>query len=151
MSTSDEKMPPMNEITINELKLYSPFQIALGSFFGGPIALVYFLWQNFKTLGKSDAAKQTVIWGLIFNVALLPTLQLLPSGFPEIVLPFIYSLVAMQMASSWQMEKEDIEASFNFSFQSNWRLLIYGFVLFILWIAFALSLIKAFTAFGVIG
>lgn len=141
----------MNEITINELKLYSPFQIALGSFFGGPIAVVYFLWQNFKTLGKSDAAKQAVIWGVIFNLALIPSLQLLPSGFPEIVLPFIYSLIAMQMASSWQMEKEDVEASVNFSFQSNWRLLLYGFVFFILWLAFAFSLIKAFTAFGVIG
>ena len=141
----------MNEITINELKLYSPFQIALGSFFGGPIALVYFLWQNFKTLGKSGAAKQTVIWGAIFNLALPPVHQFLPSMFALVILPAIYSLVAMQMASSWQMEKEAIEGSVHFNFQSNWRVLIYSLVLFIAWIAFSISLIRAFTAFGVIG
>jgi hypothetical protein len=141
----------MNEIKINELKLYTPYQIALGSFFGGPIALVYFLWQNFKTLGKQDAAKHTVIWGVIFNVALPSVHQHLPSMFALIFLPSIYSLVAMQIASSWQMEKEAIKESVHFDFQSNWRVLIYGLVLFVAWIAFSITLIRAFSAFGVIG
>tara|TARA_R110000822_G_scaffold60287_4_gene150188 strand:+ start:20646 stop:21071 length:426 start_codon:yes stop_codon:yes gene_type:complete len=140
----------MNEITINELKLYSPFQVTLGSFFGGPIAMVYFLWKNFKTLGKSDAARQTIIWGVVFNVVLLACLQFLPSNFPEIAIPFVYALVAMQMASSWHMDKEDIEVSATFNFQSNWRVLIYSLVFFITWIACTFPLTKVFTAFGVI-
>lgn len=140
----------MNEITINTLKLYSPFQIALGSFFGGPIALVYFLWENFKTLGKLEAAKQTIIWGIVFNLFLLASLQLLPNTFPEIVIPFVYSLFAMQLVSSKQMSRDAIQESINYRFQSNWRVFIYGLVLFITWLAIAFPLIKMFTAIGVI-
>ncbi len=140
----------MTEITINPLKLYSPFQVALGSFFGGPVAMVYFLWQNFKTLGKQHAAKQTIIWGIVFNVVLLVSLQLLPNKLPEIVIPFIYSLVAMQMVASWQMSKEAIEASINYHFQSNWRVFAYGLALFVTWLVMAFPTIKMFTAIGVI-
>ncbi len=140
----------MTEIIINPLKLYSPFQVALGSFFGGPLAMVYFLWQNFKTLGKQHAAKQTIIWGVVFNLALLVSLQLLPNKFPEIVIPFIYSLVAMQMVTSWQMSKEAIEASINYHFQSNWRVFAYGTALFFTWLVMAFPIIKMFTAIGVI-
>tara|TARA_B110000211_G_C13877212_1_gene463529 strand:+ start:475 stop:660 length:186 start_codon:yes stop_codon:yes gene_type:complete len=33
-------------------KLLSPNQIALGSFWGGPIAAVYYLRQNYLAMGK---------------------------------------------------------------------------------------------------
>jgi hypothetical protein len=50
-------------VDMEKSPIYSPKQVLAGSFLGGPIALVYFLRTNFKTLGNQSAATQTVIWG----------------------------------------------------------------------------------------
>lgn len=140
----------MNEITINELKMYSPVQVFLGACFFGPITMIYFLWQNFKTLGKAKEAKYTVIYGIVFILIFIGTLQFIPKAIPGYVLQVVYSLVALQVANSLQMTKEEIEAATNYGFQSYWRVLAYGLGLYLAWAAITYPVTNMFTAFGII-
>ena len=65
------------------MKIYSPTQIALGSFWGGSIAAVYFLRCNFLALGKEKDAQKTLVYGIVFNVVLLGILPFLPEEFSK--------------------------------------------------------------------
>ncbi len=101
--------------------IYSPKQVLTGAFLGGPIALVYFLRTNFRTLGNRSAATQTVIWGVLFNLVAIAAIPVLPKHFPRGLLPLAYSWTAWGIAEVKQLKKEDIAVSPQFRFQSNWR------------------------------
>jgi len=141
----------MNDITINELKMYSPNQVLIGSLFGGPLAMLFFLWENFKTLGKSNEAKFTVIYGIVFVIALITFPQFLPQQILGIIIQVVYSLCALQVVNSMQMSKDDIEDTANYSFQSNWRVLAYCIFLYIMWFAIIYPVTNFLAALGVIG
>ena len=106
---------------MNKTPIYSPRQVSAGSFLGGPIALVYFLRNNFQRLGNNAAAAQTLLWGILFNIAILASIPFLPKHFPHYVIPLAYSLAAQGIAGAKQMKKESIAASLQFCFHSNWR------------------------------
>ena len=141
----------MNEITINELKMYSPNQVFLGSFFGGPLAMLYFLWANFKTLGKSKEAKYTVIYGIAFALALILFLRFVPEQIPGAIAQCIYSFVALIMVDTLQMSRDEIRATNNYSFQSNWRVLAYILGLYLMWLAIIYPVTNFLVAIGVFG
>ncbi len=100
--------------------IYSPKQILLGSFLGGPVALVYFVRVNFSTLGNRSAAAQTMIWGVLFNLLLLAAIAF-ARNFPRYLIPLAYSWTAWGIAEAKQLKKENIAASSQFRFQSNWK------------------------------
>ena len=112
--------------------------------------MLFFLWNNFKTLGKSNEAKFTVIYGIVFIMALITLLQFVPQQIPGIVIQVVYSLCALQIVNSMQMSKEDIEQTANYSFQSNWRVLAYGVCLYIMWFAIIYPTTNFLAALGVI-
>ena len=128
----------MNDIVIKKPAVYSPLQIGLGSFLGGPIAMVYFLWDNFHTLEKATAARNTLAFGFLFIVVLLVFTPMLPGELPGIAIQFVYSLVALQMAVTWQLRKDAITHSIRFSFQSNWRVLLFCIPLYFTWLGICL-------------
>ena len=106
---------------MNRTPIYTPKQVCAGSFLGGPVALVYFLRNNFKKLGNNAAAAQTLLWGFLFNIAILASIPFLPKNFPHYVIPLAYSLAAQGIANAKQMKKESIETSLQFCFHSDWR------------------------------
>lgn len=105
---------------MEKLPIYSPKQVLLGSFLGGPIAMVYFVRANFLTLGNRSAAAQTMIWGVLFNLLVLASMPFARS-FPRYLIPLAYSLTASGIAEVKQLTKENIAVSSQFRFQSNLR------------------------------
>jgi uncharacterized membrane protein YkvI len=101
-------------------RLFSPNQVGIGSFVGGPFAAVYLLWSNFRALGNASAARATLLWGIVFIVALLAILPFLPEKFPNLLIPVIYTVIARLIAERFQMTKRQIAQSEQFDFQSNW-------------------------------
>ena len=132
----------MNDIVIKKPAVYSPLQIGLGSFFGGPIAMTYFLWENFRTLDKMPAARNTLAFGFLFIVALLVFTPMLPGELPTIAVQFIYSLVALQMAVTWQLRKDAITHSIRYCFHSNWRVLLFCIPFYFTWLGVCLLAAK---------
>jgi len=44
--------------SVDKIKIYSPTQVLVGSFVGGPIAAVFMVWKNFQTLENRSGATQ---------------------------------------------------------------------------------------------
>ncbi len=112
--------------TFVKKKMYSPTQVGLGTFLGGPLAGTYFLKRNFDSLSKDIESKKTLIIGLIFSVAMITVLLILKDKFPNF--PY-FSIVALYMAPVMlvnkqnQLTKESIRDSSEYDFQSNWKVL----------------------------
>lgn len=144
----------MNDIVIKQPRLYTPLQIGMGSFFGGPVAMAYFLWQNFKTLDNTNGTQYTLAGGVLFNLALLLFLPMVPESIPSLVtnilIPFLYSLTALSIAATWQMRKDAIEHSMHYHFQSNWRVLAISILLLVVWLGCAYVLGMWLGALGII-
>ena len=105
-------------------KLYSPTQIGVSAFFGGPIAIVYLLKQNFKTLGDINNEKATIFFGAIFVAILMCLIPFLPDNFPNKIIPTTYTIITVGITSKYQMKKADIAESDDYDFQSSWKVLI---------------------------
>ena len=108
------------------------------------MAAVYFLRRNFQTLGNPDAARKTLWWGILFNIAITAVIPFLPDRFPNYVLPLAYSWAAHGIAASKQLSKEAIASSHEFSFASNWRVVGIALIFLIatgaLWFALFLAM-----------
>lgn len=122
--------PPQSELSQRNAtasgQIYTPNQILLGSFWGGPIAAVYFLRHNYLALGSTEFAHKTLVAGIAFIVSLLGIMPFLPDSFPNMAIPVAYSLAAKHLAATTQLDKEQIEARGDHSRHSNWRVFAIG-------------------------
>lgn len=121
---SENKMYVEDAEPINiedQTKVYSPAQVACGALIGGPVGLIYFLMSNFDNLGKEQAKNQTLNWGALGIVALIITMPFLPDWFPSFPFTIAYILIARFVAEKHQLNKEDIIASAEYRFYSNWN------------------------------
>ena len=129
----------MNNIEIQNKAIYSPLQIFFGSLFFGPLSMLYFLWKNFDIMKEPVKAKKVPYYGSIFIIILITCLKLTPPEInqlvPGIVVPFLYALVALQISTSLQMNKEAIIANPNYTLQPPWKVVAYGAILYLPWLA----------------
>jgi len=72
--------------------LYSPLQVAWGSFIGSPFAGCWFISRNYRHLGDQRKASQFLIWGFILSIVLLVATLFLPESFPTLGVPIGYSV-----------------------------------------------------------
>ena len=119
------------------IPIYSPLQIFFGSIFFWPLAMLYFLWKNFQNMQLFTEAKKVVFYGSIFVVVLATCLKLSPSSMSSLIIglivPFFYSLAALQISTSMQATKKDIKANTNWCMQSLWNIIIFGSLFYVPW------------------
>jgi len=135
---------------MDKIKLYSPIQVGLAAFFGGPLAAVYTIWQNFRALGNRSAAAQTMLWGGLLLVLLIGILPFLPDKFPNLAIPIATLVAAQLVASKLQMSKQAILESDTYGFQSNWLVVGVCVICIVIFFAVALAWIFALIALDVI-
>lgn len=129
--------------------IYSPNQVAAGAFVGGPVGLIYFLRENFLTLGNVRQARQSLLWGVVLIVALLVILPWLPDRFPSFPITIGYMIIGQQVANKYQLTRSAIAESPRYIFDSNWRvfgcslLCLIGSVIVIFAPMFLIGVIKA--------
>lgn len=106
----------------------SPRQVAIGTFLGGPVALMYYLRKNYLAIGDLASAKKVLWVGLLFLLtwnALLALDVLLPKPMPLVldiilkVMPFILVIVARQIA---QVQFQSLPRQYDF--YSNWSVAV---------------------------
>jgi predicted MFS family arabinose efflux permease len=121
-------------------KLYSPLQVAMSAFVGGPFAGVYVLKKNFDALSDRTGSQQAMIWGSVLIVVMAVTIPFLPKKTPHYIIPLAYSVGARMIAEKYQMSKQAIHDSGQYGFRSNWNVLgisvaslVGSFALFALW------------------
>ena len=101
--------------------IYTPFQVRLASFLGGPLAAVFTLHQNFKALQDAQGQRLTLWLGIAFNLALVALLPFLPERFPRQLIPLLYSFAAGGIASTKQLSKAQLNASDQYQRRSGWN------------------------------
>jgi len=140
----------IKELIMNKLKIYSPNQILLGSFWGGPIAVVYFLYRNYILLNNHKYAKKTILLGSILILVLLGLLPFLPDKFPHMAIPLFYSLLGKQLASQTQLSKKDIKKNKNYFFESNWKVFGIGTLTLLIFLAIEIAIMFGLDYMGFI-
>jgi len=124
---------------MSQNKVYSPTQAALGSFIGGPIASVYFVFQNYQAINKREFASKALTFGgaiVVFLVALLP---FLPDDFPNMVIPLATVVLTRVMVEKYQFDRKTIVEDESLNFHSGWRVFFVGVISFCLFIVSAMS------------
>lgn len=109
------------ETGLEQVKIYSPTQVACGALLGGPAGLIYFLLTNFTTLGNHSARKNTIYAGITLIIALLVILPMLPDNFPDIPFTIAYIVTGRIVAEKYQITKSAIEQSEQYQFESSWK------------------------------
>ena len=89
-----ESTPPLAPV----YRLYSPGQVALAAFLGGPFAACWLLYRNCHRLGQARRARHCLIWGAVGTVALTVCTLFLPERFPSMALPAGYTIGLYQTA-----------------------------------------------------
>lgn len=130
--------------------IFSPGQIAFGSFWGGPFAAVYFLRANYLSLGRYAHAQKMTIVGLLISALIIALIPFLPEKFPNVVLPVLYSVAATQLARLTQLCKEDIEYSECYSFASNWVLFGIATLCLVMFLVIAIAVMFGLELMGVV-
>jgi hypothetical protein len=129
-------------------KIYSPNQVLAVSFLGGPMAMVYALWKNFRTLGDAEGMHHILFWGSIFVVALMLFAPLMPSSLLDYALPFAFSFAARAIAERHQLSKQAIAESEIYEFESVWNIIAVSLIFLI---AMMVTAIVWFSALAMIG
>lgn len=135
---------------MNKIKIYSPNQIALGSLWGGPIAVVYFLYRNYISLGNLEYAKKTILLGSFLIIALVGLLPFLPEKFPHMAIPLTYTLLGKQLAIKTQLSKEKIKNNKKYSFESKWKTFGIGTLALLIFSAIAMAVMFCLDFMGYI-
>ena len=76
-------------------RLYSQGQVLLATFLGSPLAAGWLIAANQKALSKVEAARNSVVLGVIATILLMIASLILPDNFPVMALP-LASLFAVQ-------------------------------------------------------
>ena len=138
------------DISIERRKIFSPLQIRTASFIGGPLAGIYFLKENFENLNRQEAAKKTLVFGLVFSVLLILILPFLSPRFPRMVLPLAYSFLAGHIAESQQLSKQAILDSADYEFGSGWKVVGVSVVSLLVFFVVAMAIILTLNFFGIV-
>ena len=138
------------------LELYSPRQAGAGAYLGGPFAALFFIRSNFKTTGDESKAKETLTIGIPIAIGFCVLSYLItlvphnPGSSPAMLVNLAYLGITQWYVGAKQLSKDKIEASAEYTFQSNWKVtgigILFGISTFILFVAIALVL----NAIGVI-
>jgi hypothetical protein len=134
----------------SKVKVYSPRQVFLGTFLCGPLAGLWFIKCNFEALGRADLAARTIHWGSAISALILTLMPVLPTTFPPVLVPLVYSVLALFVAENYQVKSTALIDSDRYAAQSNWAVVRHGAIAFALLLAIAFAFIFCLTALGLI-
>jgi len=124
-------------------KLFSPHQVLLGAFLGGPPAAIYFIKKNFDVLENHQGVRNILLFGTIFTITILGVLFFLPEKSPNIIMPLIYSWLAYYIVEHFQLSKQKIIDSATYRFESAWKVVSVGFISLIAFSAIIIVLLSS--------
>lgn len=113
---------------MKENRVFSPNQVLLGTFFGGILAAIYFIMQNYEVLQKAKEAKNTLVYGLLATFVLIVITFFLPDNIGATPITIGIAVGAHQIVSSYQFTKQNILTSQEITFHSNWRVFFIAIV-----------------------
>ena len=127
----------MSGIEEQNIMLYSPLQMEVATFFGGPVCGIYMLTANYRRLEKPKYALNVILIGsIIVFLYLLGNAHPLSSNIPQVIYQAIPVLIVWGICKKYHISKEDIVEAQKYTLRSNWT------VLFVIVIAQLLTIIS---------
>lgn len=117
------------------MKLYTPLQILIATFLGGPFVATYLLSENFKTRKQKANFKKTFIGGAVLSVLSVLALPFLPDVIPTTLMAFVYLGVAGLVVHLSQLKKGEITISKKFECKTVGNTVIAGIIGFLVYAA----------------
>ncbi|WP_130619122.1 hypothetical protein [Dyella amyloliquefaciens] len=139
-----------NKAVSPAIAIYSPIQIAFGTFLGGPVGLIYFLWKNFVALEKYTYARRCLILGAALIAALWLLLPFLPEKTSGMPFAIAYVITARHIAETYQLTKPAIAEDPRYSFRSNWNVVVAGVLCLVGSVVLIVGPILALYMFGIV-
>lgn len=139
----------LDDIDDAPIRMYSPRQIAVSGFLGGPIALLFFLTANFQALRRDTAARKTLWIGGALSLLVIFGMPFVPDSVPNTPISLGYLLVGLYVAGRYQMSKRAIADSPAHAFHSNWRVVGLGLVCLLVTVVLLIGAYFLMEAFGV--
>ena len=140
----------MNGIEEQNIMLYSPRQMELATFLGGPLCGIYMLTANYKRLEKTEYARNVILIGSIMTVLwMLGALHPRFDNFPQVFYQAIPALMVGVICQKYHISKEDIIEEQRYTFRSNWTV----FIALIIWMVLIVMLMfpLSFIVYGILG
>ena len=126
----------MSGIEEQNIMLYSPLQMEVATFFGGPVCGIYMLTANYRRLEKPKYARNVILIGsIIVFLYLSGNAHPLLSKIPQVIYQAIPVLIVWGICKKYHISKEDIVEAERYTLRSNWT------VLFVIVIAQLLTII----------
>ncbi len=132
-----------------QIKLYTPNQVAGGTFLGGPIGLIYFLSKNFNALSNSKGKTKAILFGslfMFFAAVIVPAFNL---KIPSSILIIVPIIVARYVAENFQMTKNKIINYDEYVPYSTWRVILNGIMCLIVSFVIITGVIIALDKLGI--
>jgi hypothetical protein len=101
----------------NLISVYSPHQIYVASFVGGPLGGAWFLSRNYRALSNATAATRSLLVGCVAVILILPLTFVLPEKFPNLVIPIAYSFAFYYFANT----QFAVDSAQGIRFGKGWR------------------------------
>lgn len=103
-------------------RYFSPNQIYVGTFLGGPVAAIWYLARNFSAFGQDEAVRSTWLYGALFTLVFVEVLLFLPDDIPSVAYSAFYTGIAAFLLEKYQAKNlkaaaEDAQALK----ESNWK------------------------------
>ncbi|MGR5518949.1 hypothetical protein ACPV5H_26520 [Vibrio harveyi] len=106
------------------VKMYSPNQVLLSVFLGGPLGFLYLIYKNFESLNNENGKLKTILFGSAITY-IITVSNLFNSGrvFASMT-AVLFIFVSIYVTNNFQMNKRAIESSSGFDFHSNFRVIL---------------------------
>lgn len=105
-------------------KLYTPNQIGIATFIGGPLIAGYLIGHNFKVFGKDKTAKKSnllAILGTLLLILLFVVLPyIVPYDIPNISIAIVPLVIAVAIVETYQRKKIDEYIKSGYNAHSSW-------------------------------
>ncbi len=89
--------------------VFSEKAINVATFLGGPLSGAYMLFSNFREFGDEEKGKKTLVFGILFFLALFELIIALPEEIsdkiPKMLIPLFYSLVSYLVFKKFQEKR----------------------------------------------
>ena len=108
-----------------QAKLFSQKAISVATVLGGPLAASVLIYHNFRVFEKRKQAINSIFIGILTTILILVTVVTIPEEImdkiPNIIFPFIYSLIVYFIVEKLQGEQLVLHKQNGGQFYSAWR------------------------------
>ena len=110
--------------------IFKKGHLQLATFFGGPLAIVYILAENYKQMGHPKKIKKIWIVGVLLCLLFFSSIFLIPASYRQqnIILPLICIFIGTAIMQSWQGTDISNHVNSGGAIYSMWRALLIGII-----------------------